>query len=251
MSESVMAVSGGISSAVGAHYVLKSDIAQFCLPAANRDSNRKFAYANSICFAFLVVGAIGIVKVPQVVLRPLPDLAEAVPIEEFIQQPEQTPQTTDAQPDQPTDNAQADAVVTPVVVAAASADVAFPVPVEGATVLATTAKYAPPPPAVLKVAPRPVAKPQVDKFVRGQDRGTFPPPPFSIVQGILSTGDVVSVTLLVEVSEEGVPEKADVDKTCGKMEIDRKTAQWIKSRWHWEPNGGRRLKSVEIEYRMQ
>ncbi len=246
-----MAVSGGISSGVGAHYVLKSDLAQFCLPAANRDSNRKFAYANSICFAFLVIGAIGIVKVPQVGLRSLPDLAEVVPIEEFIQQPDPTPQTTDAQPDQPTDNTQTDAVVTPVVVAAATADVAFPVPVEGATVLAATAKYAPPPPAVLKVAPRPTVKPQVDKFVRGQDRGTFPPPPFTIVQGILSTGDVVSVNLLVEVSEEGILEKVDVEKTCGKMEIDRKTAQWIKSRWHWEPNGGRRLKSVEIEYRMQ
>lgn len=245
-----MAVSGGISSGVGAHYVLKSDLAQFCLPAANRDSNRKFAYANSICFAFLVIGAIGIVKVPQVGLRSLPDLAEVVPIEEFIQQPDPTPPTTDPQPDQPTDNTQTDAVVTPVAVAP-TADLLFPVPVEDAPVLAPTGIYTPPPHDGLKVAPRPTAKPQVDKFVRGQDRGTFPPPPFTIVQGILSTGDVVSVNLLVEVSEEGILEKVDVEKTCGKMEIDRKTAQWIKSRWHWEPTGGRRLKSVEIEYRMQ
>jgi hypothetical protein len=42
-----------------------------------------------------------------------------------------------------------------------------------------------------------------------------------------------------------------VEKTCGKLEIDRKTAQWIKSRWRWEPNGGRRMKSVEVEFRMQ
>jgi hypothetical protein len=250
MGESVMTASGGMTSSETPHYTLKSDIAQFCLPAASRDANRKFAYANSICFAFLVIGLIGIVKVPKVVQRPLPELAEVVPIEDFTTPPEQPPPDEQPTEDQPKDTP-SDAPATPVVVAPASADVAFPVPVEGAVVLASTAKYAPPPPAVLKVAPRPPAKPQTSKFVRGTDRGTFPPPAFTIVQGILQSGEMAAVTFLVDVNEAGVTEKVDVDKTSGRMEIDRKTAQWIKSRWRWEPTDHRRLKSVEIEFRMQ
>jgi len=41
-------------------YALQSDLAQFCLPAVNRDGNRKLAYVNSICFVFLAVGVAGL-----------------------------------------------------------------------------------------------------------------------------------------------------------------------------------------------
>ena len=34
-------------------YELKDELARYCLPAANRDSNLKLAWANSICILFL------------------------------------------------------------------------------------------------------------------------------------------------------------------------------------------------------
>src|SRR5439155_255135 len=60
-------ISAAGSSAVGGPaqfnapgYALHSDLAQFCLPAANRDVNRILAYVNSICSLFLAIGLAGI-----------------------------------------------------------------------------------------------------------------------------------------------------------------------------------------------
>src|SRR5438034_8858221 len=71
-------------------YTLRSDIAQFCLPAATRDANRKLAYVNSICLLFLVVGLAGLnpPKIEQKVPEPI---QEFVPVE--IVQPPEPPKT--------------------------------------------------------------------------------------------------------------------------------------------------------------
>jgi len=77
-----VAAAGGVP-ATG--YALHSDLAQFCLPAATRDANRKLAYVNSICLLFLVVGLAGLnpPKIEQKVPEPI---QEFVPVE-IVQPP--------------------------------------------------------------------------------------------------------------------------------------------------------------------
>src|SRR5205814_10452790 len=67
-------------------YALHSDLAQFCLPAANRDSNRILAYVNSICLLFLAIGIAGLSppKLEQKIPEPV---QEFVPVE-IVQPPE-------------------------------------------------------------------------------------------------------------------------------------------------------------------
>src|SRR5437762_12915966 len=89
------------SSAVGEQdqfsatgYALHSDLAQFCLPAANRDANRKLAYVNSICSLFLAIGLAGIN--PPVLEQKVPEPVEQFVPVEIVQPPE--PPKTEPQP---------------------------------------------------------------------------------------------------------------------------------------------------------
>src|SRR5438309_11241499 len=63
----------------GGGYALSSDLAKLSLPAAYRDQYRVLAWVNSICFLFLLVGLIGL-KTPRIVVRPLSQLQEIVPV---------------------------------------------------------------------------------------------------------------------------------------------------------------------------
>src|SRR5947207_4399263 len=106
-------VSSGAANAPG--YSLHSDIAQFCLPAANRDANRKLAYVNSICLLFLVVGLAGL-NPPKIEQRVPEPIQEFVPVE-IVQPPEppktepQLQQDPEQQPDKPVDRPQIATVV--------------------------------------------------------------------------------------------------------------------------------------------
>src|SRR2546423_15471782 len=61
------------------NYALSSDLARLCLPSEYRDSNRALAWVDSICFAFLLVGLVGL-KAPRVVVRPLSAPQDIVPV---------------------------------------------------------------------------------------------------------------------------------------------------------------------------
>lgn len=222
------------------HRVLTSDIAQFCLPQASRDASRKFAYASSICFAFLVVGMTG-VKTPVFVQKPLPEIVEYMPVElinppvEQQQPPTETTElteTTDTPPDTPSD-----APVVATVVASNPGAVAFAVPVEG-PVIFRPAKYAGPPPAVLtrpRPAPAPAPRPQpaILSRAKGGTRGYIPQPTY--ISGTLPSGTSVVVQFLLETDTNGVPISVEVDKSSGSLELDRRWAQYIKTRWKLEP----------------
>src|SRR5438552_18320923 len=83
---SIMASSPFGEAAPG--YALSSDLARLCLPAEFKDSYRKLAWVNSICFLFLVIGLLGL-KAPRVVQRPLTQVEEPVPV--VFTPPEQQP----------------------------------------------------------------------------------------------------------------------------------------------------------------
>src|SRR6266498_4638119 len=168
-------ISASPSSAVGgpgqfnsSGYALHSDLAQFCLPAANRDANRILAYMNSICALFLAIGLAGIN--PPALEQKVPEpVQQFMPIE-IVQPPE--PPKTEPQPQEQDPEPQPDTpVVKPQVATVVAADptqVKFAVPVEGPVVFAPARFAQAPPPAPPKTGP-----PQATRFVPGQD-GTYP-----------------------------------------------------------------------------
>jgi hypothetical protein len=229
-------------TAAAASYALTSDLAAFCLPAAGRDPNRKYAYACSVFSAVVLVGAIGIVRVERLVIKELPPVQEAMQVE--IPQTEQpAPPTPDDQPKDfnPSPETVAEAPPMPVIVAAADANVPFAIPTFGnVTVTGLVARASAPPPMsfVPKPPPAPAQKPEPAVFKRAsRPRGSFPEPPFPT--GMLRSGQTVDLTLTVEVAETGSPEKVEVAASSGIYELDRKVAQHVKSRWHWEPGQAR------------
>src|SRR5438067_11709029 len=112
-------------------YALHSDLAQFCLPAANRDANRILAYVDSICSLFLGIGLAAIN--PPVLEQKVPEPVQQFMPVEIVQPPE--PPKTDPQPQEQDPEPQPDTPVVTrqvaTVVAADPTQVKFAVPVEG------------------------------------------------------------------------------------------------------------------------
>lgn len=54
-------------------YELKDELARFCLPAANQDSNLKLAWVNSICILFLCIGILG-ARRGVIAIKPVPPI---------------------------------------------------------------------------------------------------------------------------------------------------------------------------------
>jgi len=126
-------------------YALSSDLARLSLPQEYKDANRRLAWINSICVAFLFIGVVGF-KPPKVKIKPLTEVVDIVPVE--ITQPEEQPkqETTEAPPEQePPPDASPETPVVATVVALNSPSISFPVQVEGPVSL-VPAKHAPPPP---------------------------------------------------------------------------------------------------------
>ena len=231
MSSVPLSAAAGSQPPGTAHYALSSDLAQYCLPAASKDANRRLAYANSICFAFLIIGAIGL-KTPRFEQRALPEVQEIVPVV-FIPPPEQPvqPDTPPDQPDTPQDSPTDSPVVATVVAAYASA-VAFAVPVEGPVVLAP-ARYAPPPPAT---PPRPApAPPQPTQFRHKAGDGVTAPWPTSYPPRALEEHMTGTVLCLLVVDQAGAIVSATVKDSSGHSVLDRFATEWVKNHWHWPP----------------
>jgi len=236
-------------------YKLTSELAQFCLPAASREPSRKYAYAISIYLAFLVVGLIGVVKVERLIVRELPPPPEVIPVE---LPPADQPVPQEVTEDQVKEfdlsqEVPTDAPPMPVVVAPADAQVPFAVPTFGhVAVTGLVARASAPPPTAFVRAPPPATaapKPPPVAFRRSagsRPKGSFPEPPFPT--GILRSGQSVDLSLLVELADDGRPEKVDVEASSGIYELDRKVAQHVQSRWKWEP-GQSKMWSVPFGFR--
>ena len=242
-----------LATETGPEYHLQSDIAQFCLPAASRDSYAKYAYANSLFVAVLVVGIIGIVKTPIITEKTLPDPAELIPVE--LTQPAEPPPPVD-QPEKieeaPPDAAPSD--YTPIVVAPANAHVAFPVQVEGNTIVSANIAVAELTPAVLKRPERPPTAPKQPSVLRmtrgkGGPPGIFPNPPF--IPNLLRAGQSASLEIYLEVAADGAMTKVEITRSSGVFELDRKVLQHVKSRWRFDPPGEERRYTWEYEMRAQ
>ena len=208
-------------------YELHSDLAQYCLPAATRDANRKLAYVNSICLLFLAVGIAG-VNPPKLEQRIPEPVQELLPVE-IVQPPE--PPKTEPQPQQEEPEQRAD---TPVempqiatVVAADPSQVKFAVPVEGPVVFAP-AKFAQAP---LPAPPKPAARTVVR--MTGSEGGSFPPPRYP--QAAWEQRQQGTVTLIIAVKPDGAVESAEVKSSSGYNTLDRAAIQHVKTRYKFLP----------------
>ncbi len=153
-------------SAPAPSYVLRDELAQFCLPKADRDPNRKVAWVNTLCLCVLLIGTIGIQTPAALILKIQSEEPQVVQVEAHQPKPQefqQRPETEEEEPDQ----APREQPVLPTIVALNTVDVKFAMPVEGPTAVAANAALATPPPRVItRPVQPPTAKPQSDTPVR-------------------------------------------------------------------------------------
>jgi periplasmic protein TonB len=232
--------------AVAQNYLLSDDLARLCLPQEYRDSYRRLAWVDSICALFMLVGLIGL-KPPQVIIRPLSQLTDTVPV--IFTPPEEQPKTQpEVKPDEPDqttpDNPNDMPQVAQVVAAADSASVAFAVPVPGAVAIAPMAHLATPPPPVIKSAP---SKPtQFDPHAGGE--GSFPDPSYpSLAQRNHYQGAAI---IDIMVDETGAITSAKVFKTSGFSLLDDAALQVVLKRWRFPP-GTKRWLQWPCEFKLQ
>ena len=245
-------ISAAGSSAVGGPaqfnapgYALHSDLAQFCLPAANRDVNRILAYVNSICSLFLAIGLAGIN--PPVLEQKVPEpVQEFVPVE-IVQPPE--PPKTEPQPQEQDPQPQPDTpVVMPQVATVVAADptqVKFAVPVEGPVVFAPAKFAQAPPPDPPKPAARTVVK------MTGAEGGTYPAP--SYPRAALEQRQEGTVTLIIGVKPDGSVESVEVKTSSAHVTLDRAAVQHVKTKYKFLPISTDEIRYFEkdIQYQLQ
>ena len=230
------------TESAGGH-ALKSDLAKLCLPHEYKDSNRKLAWANSICCLFLLIGIAGL-RQPRVVVKSLPEVVDIVPVV-FTPPPEPPPAEPERNPE-PAGPPQETPFTQPRVANVAAVNspaVAFAVPVPGPVTLAP-ARFAPPPP-----SPQPLPPPAPKTFNPGTATGGVYPEPTYPREELLARHEG-SVTLYVVVEPGGSPGSVTVKDSSGYPGLDQHAAQWIKSRWHWPP-GQTRYYYVPIVFQIR
>lgn len=226
-----------VSTAVP-QYRLRSDLALYCLPSANRDDTRYLAWANSICLLFVTIAAMNL-RQPVFVIREAAPPPEPLPVVILPPPPEQPnqPQETPTEPAEETVEESLELpVITPVQVAAPD-QVNFGVAIEGYVALAPNARYVPPPPAIIPKAPPPADNlPKPDfRVIRLGDRSFTKMPPPSYPQAFLRDHISGTVEVLITVNASGVPTSVEVAKSSGFPALDRHTCDSVKRDWRAEP----------------
>jgi len=223
---------------------LKDELARLCLPEANRDPNRKLAWANSICLLFLLVGVLG-AKRGAVNLSQPPPLEQVIPtVIEPLTPPPQT-ETESLNPDQSDENKTETPQV--VVVTPESPAISFSVPTIG-NVLAPSSLAQPPPlhpmqsPTLLKEQPT-----TLHTTGSGGDR---PDPDYPDVFQQHEEKGVV--TLLITADSDGKAASVEVVGSSGFPALDRHTVEQVKRRWKL-PTGSTtgHLFQVSITYKLE
>ncbi len=213
-------------------YELKDELARFCLPAANQDSNLKLAWANSICILFLFIGILG-ARRGVIAIKPVPPIREEVPV--VVQPTVLPPQAIAQKPEQAEPNNQPR-----VFVALPNApNVNFGVPTAGTLVV----------PAAL-ASPLPQAAPvRIGSLFNTGTGGERPEPPYPPIA--LQTGEQGTVVLLLTSDDAGNVVSVDVKESSGFPVLDHATVDYIKHHWRLPSGAGNRLFQTSITYQLQ
>jgi TonB family protein len=226
---------------ISAGYKLKSELARFCLPAANRDPNRKLAWVNSICILFLIIGIFG-AKNGSISLRAAPPVEEVVPT--IIQPslplpPSETASSENHDQNKPEESGPPQAVV----VTLESPSINFAVPTIGTLVVPNALATAPP---LKPLQPRAVARGGATTLGSTGGGGERPQPPYP--QIALEQGEQGTVTLLMSADEAGNVLSVDVKESSGFPILDHSTVEYIKRHWTLPPGTGTRQFETSITY---
>jgi TonB family protein len=224
-------------------YELKSELARFCLPAANRDANRNLAWVNSICILFLLIGVLG-ARSASISGRQPPPLPEIIPT--IIEPPPPPPTTAEEKQNQ--DEAKPDQPETPqvVVVTPDSPKINFSVPTLGNLVVPNSVAAAPPVAPMKQVAPLQSRPASIDTTGAGGERPTPPYPKIA-----LEEHQEGSVLLSITVNESGIIEGVEVMKSSGSALLDRSALEYVKKHWIIPPVAGSRLYETTISFRLR
>jgi protein TonB len=216
-------------------YELKGDLARLCLPAANRDPERKLAWVNSICLLFLLVGIIG-ARQGLIVIKPVPPLQEVIPVvvEPTVLPPQPTLEKKTADEVKP--DAQPVAVVLPQM-----PNINFPVPTIGSLVVSANLASAPP----LEPMRAAAQIHAVGSTGAGGDRPQPPYPP--IAQDEAEQG---TVTLSITSDAAGNVISADVKESSGFPVLDHSATDFVKRHWRLPAGPGNQFFETKIIYQL-
>lgn len=220
-------------------YQLKSDLALYCLPAANRDETRKLAWANSVCLMFLAIAAITLQQ-PVFIIREASPIPEPMPV--VILPPQHEPETRqdtkeEEKPDEDLPPLLTEIpVVVPVTVAPPDAG-NFSVPVEGFVAISTDISRVPPPPAIIPRPPPVDAPPPPPMFrnIRFGGREFRKQPPPSYPEEFSRNRIAGTVEALITIGTNGVPSQVEVGKSSGSPGLDRHVTEFIRREWRTVP----------------
>ncbi len=219
-------------------YELRDELARYCLPRTGRDPNRKFAWVNSICILFLIIGIAG-AKPGAIQLKAPPPLpAEMVPI--FVEPPPVPPQQEQAQPEQSKDEPKPE---TPQMVVAVpdSPAVTFSVPIM-ANVLVPGGTPTAPPLNPMQPAEKLQNRPTVLKTYGDSERPMDYPAYFQ------DRGEHGSVTLDFTVNQAGLVTDVKLSRSSGFPDLDDYAMKQIKKHWVIPSKDGNQSYEITINF---
>ena len=212
-------------------YELKDELARYCLPTANQDSNLKLAWVNSICILFLSIGILG-ARRGLIAIKPVPPIRVEVPV--IVQPTVLPPQAIAQKPEQAVQNNQPR-----VLVALPNApNVNFGIPTAG-TLVVPAALASPPQPAPLRIG----------SLANTGTGGERPEPPYPPIA--LQTGEQGTVVLVLSGDDAGNVVSVDVKESSGFPVLDHATVDYIKRHWRLPAGDGNRLFQTSITYQLQ
>ncbi len=218
---------------------LKSELAQFCLPASNRDPNRRLAWVNSICILFLLIGLAGGGNVAVKIISP-PPLEEVVPtiFEPLPPPPATADQSKPEESTEPKPESPQVVVVTP-----DAPSINFSVPTIGNLVVPNAVAIAPPAEPTKTLTPLKTVPTVINTTGQGGDR---PQPAYPKVALDLQQQGRVVIALTVD--DAGRIISAEVKESCGYPILDRSALDSVKRHWVFPPGAPNRLFEAPINY---
>src|SRR5581483_9231964 len=223
-------------------YELTDELARYCLPPANRDSNRKLAWVNSVCILFLLIGILGAKQPVLSLKRPPPLAAQIIPT--IIEPP--PPPKTEPEKIEPTEEEKTAAAPQVVAVTLDSPAIDFSVPTIGNLVVPSAIAVAPPlnpTNAVQRLVQRPT---EIGNTERGGDRPAPPYPKLAEDEGLEG-----AVTLGIESDEHGRVTSVNSTASSGHPSLDQAANDWVKKRWIMPRGTGNRLFKSTIKFELQ
>ncbi|MFN0066970.1 MAG: hypothetical protein ACKVYV_04970 [Limisphaerales bacterium] len=228
-----------MEASVGSH-VLRSDLAQYCLPQSGQDDTRILAWANALALLFVFIGVLGL-RGPIFVIREIPKFEE--PAREIIVNADEPPPTQDVTLEEtPPDMPEISPMPQVVMAVQNPASVTFAVPAIGPVQIVEHGRYASPAPAAPVRAYQPPAL-QIKniRFGGGEfsrqdyDRGK--------VSQLASRGMKGSyLVTLISIGTDGTIKGVDVERGSGFPEFDSFWVGEIRNKWLAPPGDERKYR---------